>query len=170
MLLSLKELMSFKKLLRAGAAMAVLCTTPVMAGSYPDGGEPLPWRGSTKDDGYPVPQPPAAEYAPPRDAYRPRAPRCLSKVELRDALNGQGWHAFDAVEYRGNVAFMTARSDGGRRFDLQVDSCSGQVIESHPRVVYVEQPAPPPRDYYYYAPRPAYGMHFYGGGPHRHWR
>ncbi len=164
-----------RRLLTLFVAISALATGPVLAGPNADAGEPLPWRGSTKDDGYPVPQPPPAEYAPPRADYRAHAPRCLSKVELRDSLNAQGWHAFDAVEYRGNVAFMTARADGGRRFDLQVDSCSGQVIESHRRVIYVEESSPPPRDTYYYAPRPAYGAYYYrggyyGGGYRRHWR
>jgi hypothetical protein len=115
--------------------------------------QPLPWRGSTKDDGYPVPQPPPrAEYEPPRRAQ----PACLSTVGLRDALNQQGWHAFSDVERRGSVALMSARSDRGRRYDLQVDNCTGDVIEAHPVVVYSE---PPP---IYYESRPSVGV-FIGG-------
>ena len=168
---------SFARWLAAGAvATAMLAlTAPVQAGNYTDRGdsyqaaEPMPWRGSAKDDeGYPVPQAPPREYhqsykddgaPPPR-----RTAECLSKFGIRGALNEQGWHAFDGVELRGRVAFMTARNDDGRRFELQVDSCTGAVIEAHPVAVYYE--TPPPR---YYEPRPAVGLYFYGGG-HRHWR
>jgi hypothetical protein len=128
--------------------------------------EPLPWRGSTKDDGYPVPQGPAESYAPPPPPRRTAS--CVSTVGMRDALNGQGWHAFSDVDYRGPIAYMSARSDRGRRFELQVDSCSGDVIEAKP-VVY----AAPPR--VYYEERPAVGVyigggHGYYGGGHRYYR
>ena len=164
--------------LALAAATAMLLASPTLAADYDDKGEPLPWRGSTKDDGYPVPQPPPANYdhrsykddAPP-PPRRQAAAECLSKYGIRSALNRQGWHEFDNVENRGATAFMTARNDGGRRFEVQFDNCTGEVIEAHPRVVYVERdPLPPPPVYYerYYAPRPAVGLYFYGGG-HRHW-
>ena len=170
---------SLARRLAVGTAAFVMLAgaAPAMAGGEP--GEPLPWRGSTKDDGYPVPQPPPGEpqYEPRRgstkdDVYEPprRRAECLSKYGIRGALNSQGWHAFDDVEIRGNVAYMTARNDGGRRFDLRVDSCTGAVIDARPRVVYVDRD-PLPRVYYedrYYAPRPAVGLYFYGGG-RRHW-
>jgi hypothetical protein len=134
------------------------------AGTYQDE-QPLPWRGgSTKDDGYPVPQPPPAEYQPRRIPQH--APACLSKYGIRSALNRQGWHAFDNVETRGNIAFMTARNDGGRRFEVEFDSCTGDVVTAHPVVVYVDRPPPP----VYYAPRPAIGLYYgYGYGHHRRW-
>jgi hypothetical protein len=121
--------------------------------------EPLPWRGSTKDNGYPVPQPPPqSDYQPPR---RPTVAReCLSTVGLRDALNSQGWHAFSDVERRDSVAYMSARSDRGRRFDLQVDNCTGDVIEANP-VIYTEAPRT-----YYYEERPSVGVYIGGGGGH----
>jgi hypothetical protein len=129
--------------------------------------EPLPWRGSTKDDGYPVPQGPSESYSAPPHAPR-RTASCVSTVGMRDALNGQGWHAFSDVDYRGPIAYMSARSDRGRRFELQVDSCSGEVIEAKP-VVY----AAPPR--VYYDERPAVGVYIgggrgYYGGEHRYYR
>jgi hypothetical protein len=160
-----------RKLLVLGAAAGALSGAPAMAA---DGEQP--WRGSAKDDGYPVPQPPPADYnrggsykddpAPP-PAPRRHASSCLSKYGIRHALNEQGWHEFDNVEMRGDVAFMTAAREGGRRFELQVDSCTGDVIEARPRVVYVD---PPPAVYYgprYYEPRPAIGFYFGGGGRHR---
>ena len=155
-----------------------------MAGNYNDEGERLPWNGGTKD-GYPVPQGPGEQqYTQQRgstkdDSYveprRQARSECLSKYGIRGALNSQGWHNFDNVEIRGNVAYMTARNDGGRRFELRVDSCSGHVIDADPVVVYTDR-APPPRFYYgpdyYYSPRPAVGLYFGGGygGHHRHWR
>ena len=170
-----------------GAALSALAiamlagAAPAIAGSD---SENLPWKGA-RDDGYPVPQGPPSDrdYVPPRgstkddvyEAPRHEPPRrvaeCLSKYGIRGALNSQGWHAFDNVEIRGNVAYMTAQNDGGRRFELRVDSCSGDVIDAQPRVVYVDRD-PPPRVYYedrYYAPRPAIGLYFGGGGGRRHW-
>jgi hypothetical protein len=174
--------------IRRSAAVSALAIT-ILAGAVPanagSDSENLPWRGA-KEDGYPVPQGPPSDrdYVPPRgstkdDVYEPphhEAPRrvaeCLSKYGIRGALNSQGWHAFDNVEIRGNVAYMTAQNDGGRRFELRVDSCTGSVIDAQPRVVYVDR-EPPPRVYYedrYYAPRPSIGLYFGGGGGHRrHW-
>ena len=176
--------MTILKLCRAALSAMALS---IVAGAAPalaaSDSENLPWRGA-RDDGYPVPQGPPgnADYVPQRgstkdEVYEPprhetpryepprRVAECLSKYGIRGALNSQGWHAFDNVEIRGNVAYMTAQNDGGRRFDLRVDSCSGDVIDAQPRVVYVDRD-PPPRVYYedrYYAPRPAIGLYFGGG-------
>jgi hypothetical protein len=156
------------------AAMAISIATPSTAGE--NGDDRLPWRGSARDDGYPVPQPPPPveqRYQSYKDdAPAPPPPRrfaeCLSKYGIRSALNQQGWHAFDAVENRGPVTLMTARNDGGRRFDVQFDSCNGAVLDARPIVVYREGPP------VYYEPRPAVGLYFGGGGGyrghHRHWR
>jgi len=165
-------------LLVAGALLAAsLAASPVIAADY---GEPLPWRGAAKGDGYPVPQPPPgdddqpsykddpAPPLPPREAPRRRVvAECLSKYGIREALNSQGWHEFANVEMRGDVAYMIARNDRGRPFDLTIDSCSGDVIDAIPRRIRAERP-----DYdRYYAPRPAIGLHFGGGYGHhrRHW-
>lgn len=167
--------------LAVGAFTAVMLAASVsaMAADYDDRGEPLPWRGNTARDGYPVPvPPPAADYRPsykdeglPPPAPAPRrrvVAECLSKFGIREALNRQGWHEFANVEIRGDVAYMVARNDNGRAFDLQVDSCTGDVFEAQPRVIYTERPV-----YYerYYAPRPAIGLYFGGGGygHHRRW-
>jgi hypothetical protein len=154
---------------------ALACAAPANAGGDRDAPETLPWNGGSTKDGYPVPQGPPADYRsykddapPPRPPLR-RTSECLSKYGIQHALNRQGWHAFDAVEIRGQVAYMTARREEGRRFALQVDSCSGSVIDAQPIVVYSDRPV-----YYerpYYVPRPAVGFYFGGGyGGHRHWR
>lgn len=172
--------------LAVGALTAVLiaASVPAMAADYDDRGEPLPWRGNAAaaKDGYPVPVPPpppvdyrqsykdddALPPPPPLPAPRRRvAAECLSKYGIREALNQQGWHEFANVEIRGEVAYMIARNDRGRAFDLQVDSCSGDVFEAHPRVVYSEGPV-----YYgrYYAPRPVIGLRYGGGYGHHRYR
>lgn len=160
----------------AGVAIAAaLAASPAaMAGDY---GEPLPWRGNATNDGYPVPQPPPGEYGtgsykddplPPPPPRRRVVAECLSKYGVREALNRQGWHEFANVEMRGEYAYMIARNDNGRPFDLTIDSCSGDVVDAVPRRTYADRPI-----YYerYYAPRPAVGLYFGGGygGHRRHW-
>ena len=158
-------------------AVVVHITPSAQAGDFDN--QAPPYRGSTKDDGYPIPQPPPPDYRqgsykddplPPPPPPR-RVAECLSKYGIRNALNQQGWHEFENVEIRGDTARMLARNDGGRRFDLRFDTCTGQVLDSHPHVVYVDEP-PPVIDHYYYAPRPAVGFYFGGGGGygHHHWR
>lgn len=169
---------TFARLLTAGLCGAALLALPLAAsaGDYEARG-----NGYQVDNGYPVPQPPPPgayrDEVPPHQSYKDDAPpppprrvaQCLSKYGIRGALNEQGWHAFDRVEIRGPVAFMTASNDRGRRFELQVDSCNGSVIEAHPLVAYYDAPPPPP---VYYGPRPAVGLYFGGGYGygHRHWR
>ena len=160
------------------ALMALGLSTATKAADYRDAPEPLPWSNGSSKDGYPVPQPPPGE-EPHRsykdDAPPPPAPRrtseCLSKYGIQHALHQQGFHDFDRVEMRGPVAYMAARTDNGRSVDLEVDSCTGAVIEAHPVTTYYERP--------YYEQRPAVGVYLYGGrgygyGGHggygHHWR
>lgn len=143
----------FAHRLAAGAAAMLLLagSAPAMAADYAE--EPA-WRNPPREDGYPQPVPPPQDgYRQPYQSYKddpapppPLAPRrrvvaeCLSKYGIREALNRQGWHEFANVEIRGEVAYMIARNDNGRAFDLQVDSCTGDVFEAQPRVVYVDRP------------------------------
>jgi hypothetical protein len=149
------------------------------------GDPPLPWRGSAKDDGYPEPvPPPAAGYqepprgsykddgrdVPPERHYRKQSAQCLTKPQLREALNDQGWHRFDAVDYRGSTARMIADNGRGRSFDVQFDSCTGEVYEARPLVDYVE-PLPPPviyRERPFYHHGHGYGRYAYGDYGYRH--
>lgn len=134
-------------------------------------------------DGYPEPVPPPRsgyEGVPARGSYKDdepppvrRSAHCLTKPGLRAALNDQGWYHFDNVDYRGRVAFMTAENVRGRRFEVEFDACSGDVVNSRPVEVYVERPAPPVYyGYGYYgAPRPYVGIHVYRDRPYpRGWR
>ena len=170
--------------LAAGVLVAAcLAANPALAGDY---GEPLPWKSQAPRDGYPVPQGPPTGYdqggsykddpappPPPRAEPRRRVvAECLSKYGIREALNRQGWYEFANVEMRGELAYMVARNDRGRPFDLTFDSCSGDVVDAIPRVVRADAPI-----YYerYYEPRPAFGVYVGGGryGGHgwgrRHW-
>jgi hypothetical protein len=101
-----------------------------------------PYRGSSKDDGYPEPVPPPAHYEPgprhghdsPYGAPRPKrtAERCFDKHGIRDALNAQGWRHFDEVTIRDDIAHMTADDDRGRRFEVKFDTCTGEVVAARP--------------------------------------
>jgi hypothetical protein len=61
---------------------------------------------------------------------------CVPRQEVKDRLLRQGWHAFTDLELRGEVAFVRARRPNGRTFELQVDRCSGNVIEARPADAY----------------------------------
>lgn len=160
-----------RRLMIVAATAAVFACPQAIAGDYDDNSRPQAWRGSTKDDGYPVPQPPPVNYD--QRSYREDVPprrivaECLSKFDIRHALKRQGFHDYDAVELRGEVAFMLARNDEGRRFELEVDSCTGEVIHAQLQVIYAE----PPRVYHdrYGVPRPVIGLHGEFGGRRHRW-
>ncbi|MDZ4843419.1 MAG: hypothetical protein SH859_14940 [Hyphomicrobium aestuarii] len=114
-----------------------------------DDREPL--RGSSKDDEPPL---------PPVRRYRQTAD-CLTKPALRLALKEQGWHNFDAVEYRDRSSIMTADNDRGRRFEVEFDACSGDVVGARPLAVHVEAPLPPPPVVRYYERPRFYRDHGY---------
>lgn len=172
--------------LLAGAAMPLSTAFAADYGAPPNDA----YRGGAVEDGYPEPVPPPLggyDGSPPRGSYKDDAPppvrrtaQCLSKPGLRAALNDQGWFAFDNVDYRGDVAFMTADNPRGRRFSVEFDACTGEVYKARPVEVYVERAPPPPiyyGRYYYGPPRPYVGFyerrHGYGHGyghRHHHWR
>jgi hypothetical protein len=85
--------------------------------------------------------------APDRFAedYRPR-PGCLPRYEIRQGLAREGWHDFQALELRPDIALLRARRPNGALFDLKVDRCSGAVVDAHPIGGYVPGP-------YAYGPR-----------------
>ena len=170
-------LSTFTRRLVAGCIVAVCAAAaPANAEDY-DRRADDSYRGSDNGstrDGYPVPQGPDA--APPHQSYKDDAPpppaprrhagRCLDTGGIQHALHEQGWHDFDNVENSGKVTYMTARRDGGGRYDLEMDSCSGEVLEAHALVAYRD--APPPA---YFYPRPSVGVYIGGGYGygHRHW-
>jgi hypothetical protein len=53
---------------------------------------------------------------------------CLPRGLVHDQLARRGWSDFQALDLRGDVAFLRARRVNGSWFDLTVDRCSGQVL------------------------------------------
>jgi hypothetical protein len=99
--------------------------------------EPLPQAEPWRDRrGYlaPLPQPRFDEPTrhvygePPRQYHGPR--QCLERRAVRDGLAADGWHDFQDVALRGEVAVLTARRTGGDVYRLQVDRCTGEVVEA----------------------------------------
>lgn len=57
---------------------------------------------------------------------------CLPHDEIRDRLRDQGWHSFQDPEVVGDVGHIRARRPSGRMFELTIDRCSGQILNSQP--------------------------------------
>jgi hypothetical protein len=103
---------------------------------------------------------------PPRHADNGCVPRHI----VRERLIDDGWRDFQDPEVRGETALFTARRQGGARYLLRVDRCSGEIMHARrltPRyeTYAVEDYYDGPRYRYYYGPR----VGFYGHGG-RHWR
>lgn len=62
--------------------------------------------------------------------YSARVGDCLPRHELRDRLRAEGWRDLYGFEPRGRVVLMQARGPSGRLYDLTIDRCSGEVIDS----------------------------------------
>jgi len=141
------------------AAAAWLAGAPVAPAADLYGYDESYRRGSPYEDPrysdiYKQPVPPryAAPYGPPRTPggylepfsgprygegrpypdYSYYNDGCVPRHEVKNRLLGQGWHAFTDLELRGEVAFVRARRPNGRIFELQVDRCSGAIIEARP--------------------------------------
>lgn len=68
--------------------------------------------------------PPVARH--PR--YEQRA--CLSQGEIRYRLKEHGWQDFHDVEMRSETAAVTARRPDGLLYRLEVDRCSGVIVQA----------------------------------------
>lgn len=88
-----------------------------------------------RDDRYsaaPVP-PPYYGGPPPQYQREGRAQAgCLPQQVIRDRLQDRGWQDFHDPQVMGNVAHVRARRPSGRTFDLTVDRCSGEILQSEP--------------------------------------
>ena len=70
-----------------------------------------------------------SRYDAPRDSrYDQRA--CLSKGEIRYRLKEHGWQDFQDVEFRDETAVVTARRPDGLVYRLDVDRCSGVIVQA----------------------------------------
>lgn len=92
---------------------------------YPDARPPIPREPVYRDDD---------DYVPPRYSYSgPRAPyrgNCVPRAIVKHRLHEQGWHDFQDIDLRGEVATVIARRPSGRKFELTVDRCSGEIINA----------------------------------------
>lgn len=105
-----------------------------------------PPRRYSYDDHPPVPREPVyrdryAYAPPPREGYadrwsydrRPQGRACLSREAAREAIERQGWSDFHDVQVVDHgTAYVKARRPSGRLFELQIDRCSGEVVNARP--------------------------------------
>ena len=67
---------------------------------------------------------------PPRDGSRYDQQSCLSKGEIRFRLKEHGWQDFQDLEFRQDIALVTARRPDGMLYKLEVDRCSGVIVQA----------------------------------------
>lgn len=103
------------------------------AAPYPEAYYREPYPPYRRDDGYlrPMnpPYPPAYEERRWRSSDRYDG-GCLPRHVIKDRLVRSGWHDFDDLELRGEVAHVRARRPDGYLFDLTVDRCDGRILEA----------------------------------------
>jgi len=87
---------------------------------------PYRYRHAFKDDDFDG----DGRYDFPR--YAARGNGCVPRRIAHARLRADGWRDFGNFEARGNLVYMQARRPSGRRFDLTVDTCSGEIIEARP--------------------------------------
>ena len=70
--------------------------------------------------------------APPRYSNydAPPARACLSKGDIRYRLKEHGWQDFQDLDFRGDTAVVTARRPDGMLYKLEVDRCSGVIVQA----------------------------------------
>ncbi|CAN0193835.1 unnamed protein product [Phaeothamnion confervicola] len=97
----------------------------------------------------PVP-PPYYGGPPPHYQRDGRAPAgCLPQQVIRDRLQERGWQDFHDAQVAGNVAHVRARRPSGRTFDLTVDRCTGEILQSEAVDGRRADGPPPPQDWRY---------------------
>lgn len=98
-----------------------------------DGDDVPPRRYSDRDRGY---LPPMRE--PPRfssvDRFRDdrRHDGCTPRHLVKQRLRAEGWSDFHDLALDGDTARVRARRPSGRLFELQVDRCSGEIVNARP--------------------------------------
>lgn len=83
---------------------------------------------SYKDEGYlePLPRPPRFSEGP-----RYRDPSCLTRREVHQRLAASGWSGFHDIEIRSErMAIVKAYRPSGRLFDLEIDRCTGGIVDA----------------------------------------
>lgn len=59
-----------------------------------------------------------------------RGDGCVPQHIIRQTLERRGWADFQDVDVRGDVAHIRARRLNGQWFDITVDRCNGQILET----------------------------------------
>jgi hypothetical protein len=67
---------------------------------------------------------------PPRRYMRYDESACLDKREIRQRLKQHGWGEFHDLEIRPDVAVFSARRPDGLLYRLQVDRCTGVIVNA----------------------------------------
>ncbi len=78
---------------------------------------------------------------------------CLPRHAIRERLRDEGWHDIEKIDVRGDAVIVTAERPNGKVYDLKVDRCSGDIIDSRVsrdsrEEVYGEYRPTRHRDYY----------------------
>ncbi|MFM9938514.1 MAG: hypothetical protein ACKVP7_03335 [Hyphomicrobiaceae bacterium] len=82
-----------------------------------------------------IPLPPATVYRD-HDIYRPHpqarrySEACVPREEVRRRLIDEGWRDFHDPELRNGTARIKARRGSGDLYDLQLDRCTGEIINA----------------------------------------
>ena len=112
------------------ARAADLDEPPPYAQDDEDYDAPRVWRQPDPDVPYGRAPPPPP---PPRYAERFDNPGCLPRWRIRERLHGQGWVDVHPVSRDGGIVTLEARrEDTGRRFFIEIDRCSGAIVDERP--------------------------------------
>lgn len=55
---------------------------------------------------------------------------CLPRHAIRQRLRDDGWRDIDKIDVRGDTVVVTAERPNGKLYDLKVDRCSGDIVDS----------------------------------------
>lgn len=55
---------------------------------------------------------------------------CLPRHAIRQRLRDDGWRDIEKLDVRGDAVIVTAERPNGKLYDLKVDRCSGDIIDS----------------------------------------
>jgi len=81
--------------------------------------------------------PPSSSYREPGPAVVDRvgsyAPTCIPRWQIRNSLHRDGWTDLQPIDRGGGVVTVRARREfSGRVFLLDVDRCSGEIVNARP--------------------------------------
>jgi hypothetical protein len=65
-----------------------------------------------------------------RTTYRDESAGCLPRHAIRERLRDDGWRDIEKIDTRGDAVIVTAERPNGKVYDLKVDRCSGDIIDS----------------------------------------